>query len=115
MIFLSSNLTAPTAAPEIVELVATPTSITVTWEHVDPAHQNGVLTEIVLCIDQEADNIEETCVQVEPSATTYTFTSLQPSQEYLFRIAAKTVVGQGPFSDVQPRSTPIRTNCSGRL
>lgn len=107
--------TVPTAAPEIVNLFSTPTSITVTWKSVDAEHQNGVLTETVACIDQEADNIDARCDEVEQDRTSYTFHNLHPGLEYLVRLAAKTDVGQGPFSEPLPRMTPSKTNCTGRF
>ncbi|PIK43619.1 Immunoglobulin superfamily DCC subclass member 4 [Apostichopus japonicus] len=107
-VYVKTTESVPTAAPEIVNLFSTPTSITVTWKSVDAEHQNGVLTETVACIDQEADNIDARCDEVEQDRTSYTFHNLHPGLEYLVRLAAKTDVGQGPFSEPLPRMTPSK-------
>ena len=44
---------------------------------------------------------------VDEVVTTYTFSELQSKTSYMFAVAAKTDVGEGPFSDF---SDPVQTN-----
>lgn len=102
----------PSAAPEIINVTSTFTTVTVEWLPLNEDDSNGVITYQEVWLEQEATGLLKS-QRLDPSATNYTFEDLVPGVEYITYILAATSVGRGVKSDKYPRITPIGFNCTG--
>ncbi len=93
MVFLVSVPHGPIGHAQIP--VATSTSITLQWAPPTPEDQNGEIRYRVNVT--EVDN-RGNFVQFSTASTSMTIQSLHPFIKYEIRIAAYTVVGDGPYS-----------------
>ena len=89
--------TAPTSPPLNLSVVAsTSTSVTLSWAPPPTQYQNGVIMGYTLQVfNAQQSLLRETNISSNGS----TVNSLLPFTTYLFRVAAMTVVGRGPYSE----------------
>ena len=91
--------TVPSGSPRNVVVTAkSSTSVMVTWDDPLQSNQNGIIVMYTVVYT----NLNRSGDQQMNSSTPqrqFLFTGLQEYEEYSFRVAAETTVGQGPFSD----------------
>lgn len=101
MVLLS---TAPDAAPINVRVaVLTSSSVNVTWSDPPPDKRNGIIREFTISYGLEADN-ELKYLPVKQHHQIVA--ELLPFTKYLFAVAARTIIGEGPYSDPVYVTTP---------
>ncbi|CAI8016066.1 Netrin receptor DCC [Geodia barretti] len=100
-VFNQTQPAAPSAPPQdIVAVNQTLFTITISWQPVDCAHQNGNITGYEIRYRKEdGGNTEAVSVRVIMGAD-YTLTDLQPSTTYLIQVAANNTVGRGVFGSI---------------
>ncbi|KAJ8035758.1 Protogenin [Holothuria leucospilota] len=110
-VYMKTLEDVPSAAPEIVNITSTSTTVTVQWLPLKEDDRNGVITYQEVCLEQEATGFLK-CQPLDPSETNFTFEDLMPGVEYFTYIWAATSVGRGVQSNKYPRITPIGYNCT---
>ena len=97
--------TVPSSSPRNVLATAmSSTSILVTWDSPLESEQNGIIISYTVAYV----NLNRSGDQQISSSTPQrqlSITGLQEYEEYSFRVAAATTVGQGPFSDTSSTFT----------
>ena len=97
MIMLSSSFAiVPSAPPEnIITTDVSTTYVRLNWTPPPTEHHNGVITGYVVRVTmantQESYNLTSNTAELLVD-------SLTPDNEYIFAVAAQTVIGIGPFS-----------------
>ena len=87
---------APTGSPIVNESRQTSRSLHLQWKPPSPEEQNGIITRYTLqVVYQETGEISEN--QTLPVSWSVV-EGLHPHTIYMYRIAAHTVAGQGPFT-----------------
>ena len=101
----------PTSPPVNLSLVTSiSTSVTLSWAPPPTQDQNGIITGYTLQVfSSQLGLLRETNVSSNGS----TVDSLHPYTTYLFRVAAMTVVGRGPYSDYLTVTTQQDGRCGG--
>lgn len=80
-----------------------PRTVFLTWDPPPPEDHNGIITGYTVQVfDVENSRTSE----VETTETGITRSGLKHGQKYTFSVAAKTVIGRGPFSDSVSIITP---------
>ena len=98
---LNNNPAAPSAPPQdIVAVNQTLFTITISWQPVDCAHQNGNITGYEIRYRKEDGGNTEAVSDIVIMGTDYTLTDLQPSTTYLIQVAANNTVGRGVFGSI---------------
>ncbi|KAL5477126.1 hypothetical protein EMCRGX_G023872 [Ephydatia muelleri] len=88
---------APTSPPLYLSPVAsTSTNITLSWAPPPTQYQNGVIMGYTLQVFNSQQGLLR---ETNTSSNGSTVDSLNPDTTYLFKVAAMTVVGRGPYSD----------------
>ena len=82
-------------------VTVTVTTVTLSWMPPDPP--NGIITQYELQYRRSSDSVYISFIN--SSALTATVTGLLPSTDYRFRVAASTVVGQGPYTEIPHTTT----------
>ena len=115
----------PSGAPQ--NLNSTSTSVTISWNNVKCVHRNGLITHYTITYSpmDSTDQITDRVNITDPNnGGSYTVSGLQPSTNYVFRIAAVNDAGVGVFATVLTNvfttvfttvSTDNTTNSSGNL
>ena len=101
----------PISPPVNLSLVtSTSTSVTLSWASPPTQDQNGIITGYTLQVFSfQLGLLRETNVSSNGS----TVDSLHPYTTYLFKVAAMTVVGRGPYSDNLTATTQQDGRCGG--
>ncbi|CAI8053562.1 Receptor-type tyrosine-protein phosphatase delta, partial [Geodia barretti] len=99
-----SNQTQP-AAPsdppqDIVAVNQTLFTITISWQPVDCAHQNGNITGYEIRYRKEDGGNTKAVSDRVIIGADYTVTDLQPSTAYLIKVAANNTAGRGVFGNI---------------
>ena len=93
--YVLSN-TVPTAPPENLQLFPQdPRTLLLTWQPPVDEHGNGIITGYVINITETET---ETQFQLVTEQTSIIVDSLHPFYTYSCIVAAKTVIGIGPFT-----------------
>ena len=92
---------APSAPPQVIVAVSqTLFTITISWQPVDCAHQNGNITGYEIRYrKKDGGNTKAVSDRVIMGAD-YTVTDLQPSTTYLIKVAANNTAGRGVFGNM---------------
>lgn len=91
----------PSRAPTSVAVVVlNSTTLSVSWQPLDPQFHNGILQYYTL---QIVELVTSSVIEVNENLTHIVVSSLHPYYDYNLAVAAVTVVGTGPFS------TPLTT------
>ena len=94
----------PSGYPHSFEATAaSSTSAIITWDPPLPEEQNGIIIGYIINVTV-AETGER--FQLFSNSTSITVDTLQPFTTYLCIIAARTVIGTGPFSTVITLETP---------
>ena len=94
--------TVPSASPgNVVATAMSSTSIMVTWDDLLEADRNGIIISYTV-VYTNLNRSEDQQVNNSTSQRQLLFTDLHEYEEYSFRVAAETMVGEGPFSDPSP-------------
>ena len=102
----------PTSPPVNLSLVtSTSTSVTLSWAPPLTQDQNGVITGYSLQIFIQQPSGTSLLRETNVSSNGSTVDSLHPYTTYLFKVAAMTVVGRGPYS----YSVSITTQSAGKF
>ena len=97
----------PNGSPQSVSIsVISSEEAHIMWESPNIVHQNGIITGYV--VDVTVVNTGQN-FQIRSNSTNLFLESLQPFTNYECRVAARTIVGVGPFSI----SNIFRTNQTG--
>lgn len=100
---INSFLPVPSGPPVNLSVQSTSSvSITLSWGLPIPAHRNGIITGYTMRITLLAS---QTRTEYSTTHTSYTVGSLRPYTSYSCVVAARTINGTGPFSNV----TEVRT------
>ena len=86
---------------------ATLTSITIHWSDVECIEQNSDITEYMVMFDERT-------MHASSKAQQFTATGLFPNTMYTLQVAAVSVNGTGPYSNITASTTPpqgISCNC----
>ena len=67
------------------------------WHAPEPQHQNGVIINYTICIERE-DSMED-CRLYYTSSTNMIVTGLHPYTVYRYKVAARTSVGRGNYTE----------------
>ena len=87
----------PSGPPtNVVGTPSTPYSITLSWSLPHSTHRNGIITGYTVRVTAASS----ATFQRSTTATSYTLSSLSPFTHYNYSVAAKTVIGTGPFSHI---------------
>ena len=112
MLSLNNSIaTVPSAPPENI----TTTDVSTTYAHLNwipppTEHHNGVLTGYVVLVTM-ANNQES--YNLTSNTTELLVDSLTPDSEYIFAVAAQTMIGIGPFSgEITQQTKPSKYNIS---
>ncbi|CAI8019257.1 Protein sidekick-2, partial [Geodia barretti] len=90
---------APSAPPQdIVAVNQTLFTITISWQPVDCAHQNGNITGYEIRYRKKDGGNTEAMSDI--MGAHYTLTDLQPSTAYLIQVAANNTAGRGVFGNI---------------
>lgn len=89
-------------------------TITFSWSPPEPDSRNGIIIYYTLCIREYGP--ESTCtrdvhIPASKESNSYTFSGLDPSQEYIVGIKAATTVGLGPSAFIQKTSGKNKPVC----
>ena len=85
----------PSGPPlSVVAVLSTPYSITLSWSLPRSTDRNGIITGYTMRVTAASSTI----FQGSTTATSYTVSSLSPYTRYNCSVAAKTIIGTGPFS-----------------
>ena len=88
----------PAAAPGNFTInVASSTSAVFSWLPLDPADQNGLITQYMVNITN-TDLGTSSILVVPGSNTSVELTTLKPYTSYLCSVAATTSIGSGPYT-----------------
>ena len=94
----------PSGAPQNLTVInSTSTSVTISWNSVQCVHRNGLVTHYTITYslmdstDQMTDRVN---ITDSDNGGSYTASGLQPSTNYVFRIAAVNDAGVGVFATV---------------
>ena len=91
--------TVPSGSPRNVLVTAmSSTSILVTWDSPLESEQNGIIISYTVAY-VNLNRSEDQQISLSTTQRQLSITDLQEYEEYSFRVAAATTVGQGPFSD----------------
>ena len=91
--------TAPSAPPQdIMAVNQTLFTITISWQPVDCAHQNGNITGYEIRYRKKDGGNTEAMSDI--MGAHYTLTDLQPSTAYLIEVAANNTAGRGVFGNI---------------
>jgi len=91
----------PAAPRLLMALNAKYTTVTLSW--IAPNPSNGIITGYQL---EYGTNNDSSLVSLPSNdELTHTVTGLSSNTEYQFRVAAITVVGRGPYSDIVTQNT----------
>lgn len=86
----------PSRAPTSVAVVVlNSTTLSVSWQPLDPQFHNGILQYYHV---QIVELVTSSVIEVNENLTHIVISSLHPYYEYNVTVAAATVVGTGPFS-----------------
>ena len=77
-------------------MVINSTSISVYWDPPPLDDQNGVITGYTMNIT----HVNKIVVSIVINGTSFVASNLQEYEMYSFEVAAMTVIGVGPFSDI---------------
>ena len=93
----------PSGPPTNVRVaVLSASSVNVTWDDPLPDKRNGVIRKFTISYDCSDDNNNNTCPDYAPITSKekhyQIINGLHPYTEYLFAVAARTEIGEGPFS-----------------
>ena len=91
----------PTAPTSLTVDDVNNTAVTLSW--MPPNMPNGIITQYELQYRRSSDLINISFIN--SSALNATVTGLLPSTDYQFRVAASTVVGQGPYTEIPQTTT----------
>ena len=101
--------TAPTSPPlNLSPVASTSTSVTLSWAPPPTQYQNGVIMGYTLQVFNSQQGLLR---ETNTSSNGSTVDSLRPYTTYLFRVAAMTVAGRGPYSG----NVSIITQSSGEF
>ena len=101
--------TAPTSPPlNLSPVTSISTSVTLSWAPPPTQFQNGVIMGYTLQVFNSQQGLLR---ETNTSSNGSTVDSLNPDTTYLFKVAAMTVVGRGPYSD----NVYVATRQFGRL
>ena len=81
--------------------------MTITWNSVECIHRNGLVTHYNIGhgpADYGETNVVQTRGEPDEGGGSYTFTGLEPSSNYEFKVAAVNDVGVGPFAITQGKT-----------
>ena len=92
---------APTAPTSLTVDDVNNTAVTLSW--MPPNIRNGIITQYELQYRRSSDSMYISFIN--SSVLTATVTALLPSTDYQFRVAASTVVGQGPYTEISQTTT----------
>ena len=85
---------------------ATLTSITIQWDAVECIDQNSDITEYTIMFDGRMENVMSDAQQ-------FTATGLFPNTIYTLQVAAQSVNGAGPYSNITVSTTqPEGISCT---
>ena len=99
-----STCLVPSTSPLHLKITnLAPRTVFLTWDPPPLEDHNGIITGYTVEVfDVENSQTNE----VETTETSITRSGLQHGQKYTFTVAAKTVIGRGPFSDSASIITP---------
>ena len=115
IVLLSSIAIVPSAPPDNVTAIeVSTTSVHLNWIPPPTEHHNGAITgyvaRVTMANTQESYNISTS------NTTELSVDSLTPDSEYVFAVAAQTVIGIGPFSGAITQQTkPSKYNTSDTI
>lgn len=99
---VSFNLTVPSMPPDITAgFNLSSTSLTIEWSHIPPEFVNGILLGYVIAyqISIEAGSSQNIPIALEPGELSKNITDLLVYTEYCVRVAGRTRIGTGNWSE----------------
>ena len=99
---VSFALTVPSMPPDITAgFNLSSTSLTIEWSRVPPEFANGILLGYVITyqISIEADSSQNVPKELEPGVLSKNITDLLVYTEYCVRVAGRTRIGTGIWSE----------------
>jgi len=99
-----SHYAGPSAPPQnVTTMIISSTSISVYWDPPPFNDQNGIITGYrVNIVNLNQSNKSDT---IDISNTSFTAVDLEEFEAYDIQVAAMTIIGLGPFSDIIRRQT----------
>ena len=110
LMFFILNLSAPTAAPQLLTGMAVNASqITVTWQPPPMEERNGIIRSYTITYLPTSNTFALPIVEsVQGNLTSFTASDLEPFTNYTFKVMAVTI-SPGPASSVV-----VQTNEAGK-
>ena len=99
---VSFNLTVPSMPPDITAgFNLSSTSLAIEWSHIPPEFVNGILLGYVIAyqISIEAGSSQNIPIALEPGELSKNITDLLVYTEYCVRVAGRTRIGTGNWSE----------------
>ena len=94
---LAMSSIVPTAVPQnIVAVSSAPGSVVMSWDAIECAERNGVITEYIVELQELRSGVS---VSGEVVGQTFTVTALSPRTFYTLRVAGANTAGVGPFTE----------------
>ena len=99
------NFPVPTAPPQsLATLNVNSTSVTISWDSVECIHRNGLITHYQLVYEPMnifGNSLATMIISGDPDdGGVYMAAGLNPSSDYLFKVAAVNNIGVGHFATV---------------